>query len=226
MILRLLSITLLILLVHLPFSCYAVGTGNDIITGYPISSMKKPTLNFIEPKVIDYGEKLSPSGVMVKDPAVIYYNFMYYPDYIQLTYTKWGLAQTLRPKECKVGEKFWTLENSYFSPRRPNLVLENKNGQLLMEILSITSDWYFLKKVSFGDGNKIIWSKDFNAVRDVLSGYNTSPSVSERVAIPISKEDLVILKDAKVVTFTGDKYLKTHSLPFFNESVTKMLQDN
>lgn len=197
MILRLLSITLLILLVHLPFSCYAVGTGNDIITGYPISSMKKPTLNFIEPKVIDYGEKLSPSGVMVKDTAVIYYNFMYYPD-----------------------------ENSYFSPRRPNLVLENKNGQLLMEILSITSDWYFLKKVSFGDGNKIIWSKDFNAVRDVLSGYNTSPSVSEKVAIPISKEDLVILKDAKVVTFTGDKYLKTHSLPFFNESVTKMLQDN
>lgn len=188
--------------------------------------MKKPTLNFIEPKVIDYGEKLSPSGVMVKDTAVIYYNFMYYPDYIQLTYTKGGLAQTLRPKECKVGEKFWTLENSYFSPRRPNLVLENKNGQLLMEILSITSDWYFLKKVSFGDGNKIIWSKDFNAVRDVLSGYNTSPSVSERVVIPISKEDLVILKDAKVVTFTGDKYLKTHSLPFFNESLTKMFQDN
>ena len=73
MILRLLSITLLILLVHLPFSCYAVGTGNDIITGYPISSMKKPTLNFIEPKVIDYGEKLSPSGVMVKDTAVIYW---------------------------------------------------------------------------------------------------------------------------------------------------------
>jgi len=27
-------------------------------------------------------------------------------------------------------------------------------------------------------------------------------------------------------TFTGDKYLKTHSLPFFNESLTKMLQDN
>ena len=220
MILRLFSITLLILLLHLPFSCYAVGTGNDIITGYPISSMTKPTLNF------NYGEKLSPSGAMVKDTAVIYYNFMYYPDYIQLTYTKGGLAQTLRPKECKVGEKFWTLENSYFSPRRPNLVLENKNGQLLMEILSITSDWYFLKNVSFGDGNKIIWSKDFNAVRDVLSGYNTSPSVSERVAIPISKEDLVILKDAKVVTFTGDKYLKTHSLPFFNESVTKMLQEN
>ena len=188
--------------------------------------MTKPTLNFIEPKVIDYGEKLSPSGGMVKDTAVIYYNFMYYPDYIQLTYTKGGLAQTLRPKECKVGEKFWTLENSYFSPRRPNLVLESKNGQLLMEILSITSDWYFLKNVSFGDGNKIIWSKDFNAVRDVLSGYNTSPSVSEKVAIPISKEDLVILKDAKVVTFTGDKYLKTHSLPFFNESLTNMLQDN
>lgn len=226
MILRLLSITLLILLVHLPFSCYAVETGNDIITGYPISSMTKPTLNFIEPKVIDYGEKLSPSGAMVKDTAVIYYNFMYYPNYIQLTYTKGGLAQTLRPKECKVGEKFWTLENSYFSPRRPNLVLENKNGQLLMEILSTTSDWYFLKNVSFGDGNKIIWSKDFNAVRNVLSRYNASPSVSERAAIPISKEDLLILKDAKVVTFTGDKYLKTHSLPFFNESLTKMLQDN
>lgn len=44
--------------------------------------MTKPTLNFIEPKVIDYGEKLSPSGAMVKDTAVIYYNFMYYPDYI------------------------------------------------------------------------------------------------------------------------------------------------
>ena len=216
MILRLFSITLLILLLHLPFSCYAVGTGNDIITGYPISSMTKPTLNFIEPKVIDYGEKLSPSGAMVKDTAVIYYNFMYYPDYIQLTYTKGGLAQTLRPKECKVGEKFWTLENSYFSPRRPNLVLENKNGQLLMEILSITSDWYFLKNVSFGDRNKIIWSNDFNAVRDFLLEFNTS----------LSKEDLVILKDAKVVTFTGDKYLKTHSLPFFNESVTKMLQEN
>lgn len=226
MILHLLSITLLILLVHLPFSCYAVGTGNDILTGYPISSMTKPTLIFREPKVIDHGEKLSPSGAMVKDISVIYYDFMYYPDYIQLTYTKGGLAQTLRPKECKVGEKFWTLENSYFSPRKPNLVLENKNGQLFMEIISITSDWYFLTNVSFGDGNKIIWSKDFNAFRDVLSGYNTSPSVSERVAIPISKEDLVILKDAKVVTFTGDKYLKTHSLPFFNESVTKMLQDN
>lgn len=40
MILRLLSITLLILLLHLPFSCYAVGTGNDINKFYDEANFK------------------------------------------------------------------------------------------------------------------------------------------------------------------------------------------
>lgn len=209
---------LALFLLGLPLNCYAKLD----VFGFPESSIEKPQFEYKGPVERDLGKKLLPTGQEVNVIRTYFYSSYDYREYIWITKWKGTPGNSYSPKGVKEGEGFY-IQSGLIAQGPPHLQVYKENDEYYMMINYVNQKWAFLNKVSFGDGERVVWEKQLEMVRDVNRSWNYV-GISETTVIPLLKEDLYALRDATVVTFSGEKYYKTHQLTCWKEGIAKAIE--